>query len=105
MRKKKTCADVSCAVPECLAPITEEASDEDTVSIDLLAPGDESDASSKEDKASATSSQEDLEDAFGDENPLIEVASKKFKLTSVPKKDERQKWDAQSLKQYASSKY
>jgi hypothetical protein len=105
--KKKICTDALCAVPECL-PSTKEVSSDDESDISATAPDDNSDASSKEegDDNSITSSTEDLEDAFDDDSPCTEGPIKKLKKENRPiEKEERQKWDAQSLKFYASSNY
>ena len=47
---------------------------------------------------------QDIVDAFEEDNEIVESSSKKIKNETQPKKEDRQKWDAQSLKQYASSK-
>ena len=92
----KYCKDSSCAVADCQLPI--ELSDEDT-GVRISSVEDYcSDASSNSDQ-SETSSVQDLKDAF-EEN---ENNSKKIKTEMQPRKESRQKWDAQSLKQFASS--
>ena len=70
---------------------------------DLKAADYYSDARSNSSNKSDSSSVQDLVDAFEDENIIAEKSSKKIKTEIQPMKEDRQKWDAQSLKQYASS--
>ena len=104
--RKMFCKDPLCAVPECPPPTKEVSSDDEsqTGEYKLTAPDGNSDASSKADTNSITSSTEDLEDAFDDDSRCTEGPIKKVKKENRPiEKEERQKWDAQSLKSYASS--